>query len=373
MATPTQRDYNAYYEGLNTLEMIQEVQRWLGVGLGDYDRYSKDEIITALNQAGLRFVKRTGCITMPVVIICAANRQSYRLPYNTLFVISGRYYTAASRTAYEELEIHRDMKRVQRIDSSFRGTTGTPRYLFPSYSAGNVPTIGVSPFPATAGDAWTGSAFGVLTSATGFTVAGNITGTHSAGYPNSAFLVDSAGRDLTTLGASTGYPVFNVADGSSGIITAIGDAAATNDKVTATLAGGADNDWDEGDSFQIPMGEYGVVLDAAMEETYMMTSAVGTIADIYGFRGNLVLDVARKPLPLSSTYDDFFSEIPEVYHEAQVAWAVYWIGRGEFQGVSQKAAAAEGRQRFEELVLEYQSSELAEATDNEVEDRLDWY
>jgi hypothetical protein len=370
MVTPIQFDVNAYYEGLSTIEMIYEAQRWLGVAIGDYDRYSKADIVTALNQGGLRFAKRTACILMPVVIVCAANRQHYRLPYNSLGVISARYYTAESRLAYEELEIIADMKRMQRLNSTFRGTTGTPAYLFPSYVSGNVLTVGVSPFPAVTGTSWDGTPFGIVTSATGFTMVGNILGTHSASYPNSAFLVDAGGRDLTTLGALAGYPIFNTTKSEYALIAAIGDQDATNDKATGILSGSAD--WDAGDSYQIPMGEYGTVLDAGMNETYTMSSYLGTIGDIYGYPGNLILDVSRRPLSLSAVFDNFVSEIPAAYHEAQIAWAVYWLGRGEHSGVVQKEAATEGRTKFEEMVLEYQHSEVAEATNNEVEDRLQW-
>jgi hypothetical protein len=306
---------------------------------------------------------------MPAVIILKANRQNYRLPYNTLRVKAGRYYHSSAKTDYDELKVLRDMKRMQRIDSRFRGTLGVPQYVFPTYKAGNIQMVGFSPIRSTDGDVWNGNDYGVLTSATGFTATGNVTGNHKTGYPASAFLVDSLGRNLSTLGAMVGYPIFNVTDGSSGIITAIGNQDATNDKVTATLAGGTNNYWTPADSFQIPMSEYGVVLDTTDPDTYTFTSYLGTIADIAGDTGNVVLDIARQPLPLSANLLASICEIPSPYQEAVIAHAVYWLGRSVYKGITQEAKAIQGLTRFNELVAEYLNDDFLEETDQAVEDR----
>jgi len=61
---------------------------------------------------------------------------------------------------------------------------------------------------------------------------------------NAAFMTDS-GESFTT-NEFVGWTIYNITDGSSGIITA--NAATT---VTATLSGGTDNDWDSGDKYII--------------------------------------------------------------------------------------------------------------------------
>jgi hypothetical protein len=293
------------------------------------------------------------------------------LPYNSIGIKSARYYTGTAATDYWELRIL-DIKKMQRIDSQMRGTTGTPEYLFMSYRAGNVARFGLSPIPSSDGTTWDADDYGVMTTATGYTNVGTISGTHKAGYASSAFLVDADGRDLSTLGALTGYPVFNSTDASSGVITAIGDQDATNDKVTATLADGTDNDWDPGDEYSIPMSEYGVVLDITQNEAYTVSSYLGTIFEITGGSGNLVLDISRKPLELSASLDTMICEIPAHYQEAPIAFAVYWLGRGAYKGVTQAEKAAEGMAVFNNYVLEYgRPDESAEETDPEVEDR--WY
>jgi hypothetical protein len=61
---------------------------------------------------------------------------------------------------------------------------------------------------------------------------------------NAAFMTDS-GEAFTT-NEFVGWTIYNITDGSSGVITA--NTATT---VTATLSGGTDNDWDSGDKYVI--------------------------------------------------------------------------------------------------------------------------
>ena len=371
--TPEQRDTNAFWEGLSTREMISEARQWLGVAATDQIRYPDAAVIRALNYGQNKFASRTSFLLMPVVVIGKANQMNYRLPYNALRIIAGRYYTGEGRSDYYELKIIRDMRRMQRLDSQFRGSPGQPEWLFPSYRAGNVPAFGLSPYPSIDGVTWTGSKYGVLSSATGFTNVGNVLGLHKTGFAASAFLVDGQGRDLTALGAKVGYPVLNVTDGSAGVITVIGNQDATNDKVSGTLAGGTNNYWSPNDSFQIPMSEYGVVTDAGGAETYTFSSVLGTILDIAGDTGNLILDVVRKPLPLSATLDTMVSEVPSDYQEAVIAWAVYWLGRASYAGVIQKDKAAEAMVVFENYVAQYlQQGDVAEESENCIE-TTDWW
>jgi hypothetical protein len=366
MTTPIQVDQNRYWEGLSSLEMVNLVQSRLGVGQGDYTRYTKAQIVQALNMGGVRFAKLTACLLMPVVIIGKANRQNYRVPFGTLRIVGARYYTGEAQTDYTDLKVLRDMGAMQLRDPMFRGTTGTPDYLFSSYRAGNIQLVGASPIPTVDGAFWDASKYGVVTAATGFQYVGNIVGSHKVGYAASAFFVDAEGRDLSTLGALAGYPIFNITDGSSGVITAIVDRDATKDQATATLSGGTNNYWSPGDLFNIPMGEYGVVLDGGLAETFI-SSYLGTIGDIAGGANNFVLDVARKPLELSATLDDYISEIPSEYQEAQVAFATYWLGSGQFKGLAQPDKAKEQLALFSAFVDEYNQNPLVEESENEVD------
>jgi hypothetical protein len=70
-----------------------------------------------------------------------------------------------------------------------------------------------------------------------------VTGTHT-GANNAAVLTD--GTKSWTVNQWAGYTVFNRSDGSSAII-----ASNTANTVTATLAGGSENDWDTTDAYTI--------------------------------------------------------------------------------------------------------------------------
>jgi hypothetical protein len=73
---------------------------------------------------------------------------------------------------------------------------------------------------------------------------GHVSGTHTTGE-SAAALVDT-GANFLIAGIREGMTVENVTDGSSGTITAI-----TATTITATLAGGSQNDWDVGDVYRV--------------------------------------------------------------------------------------------------------------------------
>lgn len=361
-----QVDYNRYWEGMTTLEMIYETQRHLGVAPGDFDRYTKADIVRALNRGGIKFAKATACLPYPVAIRLKTNRQNYRLPYGSLKVLSARYYSGDSASEYTELHVLNDPKKMQRIDRTYRGTAGTPEYCFPSYVSGNVSTIGFSPIPTADGDRYDTDSFGLLTASTGLEFTGSITGTHKTGYAASAFLVDADGRDLVTLGALVGWPVFNTTTGESATITSIADQDATNDRVNGTLSGAGV--WTPGDAYSIPMSNFGVVLDVVDNNVWTLSSYYGTVADVISYNGNVMLDVARAPLALSEDLDNVISEIPDNYQEAQVAYAVHILGRGAFKGMVQMDKAMAALTLFNSMVDEYNKlDEQFVATENAVE------
>lgn len=359
----------AYYEGRTVREMIEDTRRWLGVNASDTNRYPDADVIRALNFSQNRFSKLTSCNSLPVIVILKSGIQNYRLPYGCQKILAARYYYGDDASSYYELEIVNNKKKLQRQNSQLLGQQGTPETLFPSYRFGNVATFGLTPIPSSDGTSWDGDDYGLLTSATEFSISGLISGNHKAGYSASAFLVDSEGRDLVTLGAKVGYPIFNTTDSSNGLITAIGDQDATNDKISVTLAGGTDNQWDTSDAWQIPMQEYGVVLDGETER-YISNSYYGVVFEIAGGANNLVLDISKAPLAMSATYDQYYCEIPAEYHEAVIAGAVYWLGRSAFKGVEQGEKAVSALAIFNQYVLEYQApDESAEESNKEIEDR----
>ena len=359
---------SALYEGLTCREMIQVTRGRLGVGADDVNRYTDANVVQALNMGQNLFAKRTSCLQQPVLILCAPGRQNYGLPSGTLKVLSARYYTGNGATQYDELKILQDSRAMQRIDSQYRGTAGAPTYMFPTYRTGNRRMVGVSPIPTSAANILVNSTdYGIVTGMTGFTIVGDISGTHKAGFAASAFLVDSLGRDLSTLGAIVGYPIYNTTQGTWGTITAIGDQDAVNDKVTATLSG--TGIWTVGDAFVIPMSDFGVGIDADPSRINGGVQ-VGVIADVITGQGTIGLDIARKPIILAVATDTMICEIPETYHEAVIAFATYWLALGKFSGVSQPQKAADAMAIFTAYVNEFKlNDETLVETDGEIEDR----
>jgi hypothetical protein len=367
MTNVVQIDIDATYEGLTCREMIQVTRGRLGVGPDDVNRYTDANVVQALNMGQNRFAKLTACLQQPAIIVCASGRQNYGLPSGTLKVLSARYYTGNGATQYDELKIIPDSKAMQRIDSQYRGTAGDPIYMFPTYRTGNRQMVGVTPIPTSNANIMVNATdYGRVTGITGYTIAGDISGVHKAGFAASAFLVDSLGRDLSVLGGMVGYPVYNTTQGTWGTITAIGDQDAINDKVTATLSAGT---WAVGDAFVIPMSDFGVGIDADPNHAYVGTQ-VGVIADVITGQGTIGLDIARKPITLAVATDTMICEIPETYHEAVIAFATYWLALGKFAGVAQPQKAAEALAIFNAYVNEFKlSDETLVETDGEIEDR----
>ena len=93
-----------------------------------------------------------------------------------------------------------------------------------------------------------------------FCVGDILAGADNSGANNNAFLTDSQ-MDFVRNGvkANIGMILYNLTDGSSGPVTAVAEHT-----LTATLAGGTENDWDNGDRYQI------VLIDASQRATIEM-------------------------------------------------------------------------------------------------------
>lgn len=367
------------YEGWTRLELIQKVLRGLGSNVAtpgtdttaDYSRYPKADIINNLIDAQILFTRKTNCLTSFAIVEAVASQKEYRLPRLCLKVLDAKFYTGTSE--YEQLEIIADRSMMKRISTSWNtDSAGTPGYIYPGYGYGNIRTFGAYSKPSSNGTTYSGTTMGIVTTATDFTFAGNITGTHKTGFADSAFLVDSAGRDFTSLGVTVGMMIFNNTDGSSGQITAIGDQDATNDKISVTLSGGTDNDFDVDDSFEITTGAYGVVIKASGDEEWAFSSSYGAVQDITPLSGNFLLDFVRRPLNLD--HDNQYPEIPMDYQNALAEYAIWKLGRSEYNGVTMLERAEQGRESWLEAIADYNTMGAVENDpENFVEDRESLY
>lgn len=364
-----QYDEGALFGGNATLDLVDAVLRFLGFAPADYNRYTKANIVRALNESQNLFAYQTGILTVPVIIVCMASRQNYQLPPNIIKVNGGRYYSGTGATEYDELILLGSMDEMQRKDSTFRGSTGDPDYLFPSYRTGGAVQIGISPYPSSDGTAFNYATWGVIESSTGWQFAGTITGAMKTGS-SGAYLIDNGGRNLVTLGAQPGQMIYNTGSGNSAIISKITDSAATNDAAYGTLSNAGA--WASADPFVIYLSEYAMVLSPKLNQITTVQSLYGSVADIIPQAGNLVLDCVRKPLPLTSSIDSFICEIPSQYQDGIVGGAVWRLGRGAHKGSRQLDKAHEGLAIYQAAVEECKGFAVVERSVNEIE-QIDIY
>lgn len=324
MPTVRAEDFNLVHMGTTTRRLIRRVQRGLKVAKLDFDDYEKAEVVEALNSGMEAFAAFTGCLKTLCLIRPTASQQNYRLPFGIKRVTAAKYFTSDSLTDYTELEVLDSVHQMQRLDSAYRGQTGDPKYCFPAYKNAEFLTIGFSPIQTANGDAYTAATDSLVSSAIDLGSMASISGTHiSSGYADSDYLVDNAGRNMANLGALVGYPVYNTTRGASAIIRSIGDAEATNDKVTADLP--RQTKWKADDAFRIPLSEYGLILDSVDGTNSVLSSAAAELANLTPLQGNYLLDLVRRPLPLSPNelMLDQICEIPVEYQSAVVSYAVF--------------------------------------------------
>lgn len=357
MARTRPEDFNVILQGRKALQMVHMVQRQLGVKRDDFTLFGKQEVIDALNLGALKFVSMTGCLRIPIILRPTASQQNYRMPLSVLRVVAAKFYTSESANDYYELKILRDSRLMQRIDSEYRGALGTPNYAFPVFGGDRFWNLGFSPIPASSGEAFDETDYDLVASTFNLGTMASIAGTHKTGYSASAFLVDNAGRNLASLGALQGYPIFNTTKGAAALVRALGDEDATNDKVTATLSNNAT--WDTGDAFVIPLADYGISIDSVAGTVEILSSASGELSNVLPGTDNFLLEGVRQPLPLSPWLDNQVCEIPINYQDAVIAYAVAELG-----------GSGDAKAIFDNYVLEYETrGNKVEVSDNMIEDR----
>lgn len=330
------------YTGLTLAEIEDGVLSKLGEPSQTFARYTKVEIDAYINQALRQFCFRTRLLKSYAIVIVKANSRYYKLPSNFLDFINPRWparYRDPGGSGYTRLA-RTSVQKLDNTSETWRDEAGAPIALFPGGAYGNTRKIGLYPLPDTDGTAYTaGDDAGILLSGTNLTIGNNVDGSQKTGFANSAFFVDSAGRDLAALGVVVGMVIRNITDGSQGAITAIGNQDAVNDKISVTLTGGTDNDFDVGDSVTIFAGEYGVVTSwESATEQYLFNTEFGTIAQATTPVGNVEFEYVRSAAKLEGATQ--YPEIPDLFH-ADLEWfaASFLLGT-EHDGRIDKGLAA---------------------------------
>jgi len=330
------------YEGLTVSELKARSLDRLKQKRGNYDRYSQDTILAALDDSNREAASILKCLHSFAIIELKEGYSQYKPPTQMIFPKKAYFYQSAD--SYYELE-QKTRHWLDRHKPGWKITDGSPLIMYPGDSWGNLRKVGFYPTPKTDGTSYAASPdTGIYASSSGMTTTGNITGQNNAADPS--VCTDSEGRTLKDLGAQVGMMIVNVTDGSSGQITDV-----TNDKATVTLAGGADNSWDVGDSFTILAGEYGVVTSWSNEEQYLFTAEIGGMVDVSTLENNVYLEYVRRPLPLQFNLQ--YPEVPPDIHQYLADNVVYLLKRDVPRGSSDYAEAMAGRNAFLEGVNNY--------------------
>jgi hypothetical protein len=317
------------FSGKTLTELEDGVLSKLGEPAQTFTRYTQDEIRAYLNQ-GLRiFCHQTRLLKAKAIAQIKSGTRYYKLPTNFHDFVDARWparYRAADGSGYTRLK-RTSMQRLDNVSGTWRDQVGSPRGIMLGPVFGNTRLFGLMPIPDADGEAYTGASDpGVIVSGTNFSIGNNILGNHKTGFGDSAFYVDAEGRDLAALGVVAGMVIENLTDGSKGSITAVGDQDATNDKITVTLAGGTDNDFDEGDSIIIYAGEYGVLTSWQSDtEQYIFNTEIGVLANITTPKGNVEFEYVREAAKLANAQQ--YPEIPSIFHDG-----LEWFAAGMLIG-----------------------------------------
>jgi len=283
-----------------------------GTVTGDFARFTQADITEALNEA-IQDLALDAQLLQTYAIIRLRNKvREYPLPKD-LWMLQHAYYYDSGGTPWPlSIDSYRYLHEAKNYLRTLTGAN-PPESVYLADSYGNIRKLGVYPMPNEDGDAVTMTGVsGVVTGSSLGTFVGELTGTHN-GTGNNAKLVDTT-RNFVTLGVVVGEMVFNATDGSKCQITAISTTTNPNDTLEGTLSGGTDNDWDVGDSYVVPTGEYGEIVQIDGSETYVFSDALGGVASFSIPTKNLLIQYYRYPAIVSDT-----SHYPEIYKYFQKA------------------------------------------------------
>jgi len=325
MATTLTHTTSGYFQG-ETLVDLEKLILWeLGQVIGNevsydrfpqwlirisYDRFPQWLIRKYLNDRQNKFVFYSQCLKKFALIRAKEDYRQYRLPVNCMEngVIAAKYYDSA--TSYTDLKIV-DLDYMNEKQQGYLiAGSSDPEFAFQGDSYGNIPMLEVHPAPDEDGTEYTlGDDAGIYIGADLPSGSSNITGAATGG---SGTTLDDTAVDFTDMGLGPGMAVRNVGDGSMGVIQTI---ATTRLTFAATLTGGTTNAFAAGNSYEILVGEYGVLIDWDSDEQYLYESQIGLLSTITVPAGNFRVDYIPYPLSFPSEGNDLqYPEIPKIYH-----------------------------------------------------------
>lgn len=303
------------FQGLTLSKLLRTILWEVGQVEGTtatYDKFPRWLIVEMLNNRQNQFVYHSECLRKFALLLVKDGYSTYKLPENCMeggIIGTPKYYISSSN--YQDLDV-RDLKYMDEHYPGWRTDgEGTPSVCYWAETTGNIQTLGVYQTPDADGTNY------AVSPDTGVVIGGDlpsalndVTGLATAGG-NTTTLNDTL-VDFTAMGLVAGMAIKNVTDGSQAVILTI---AATQIVTVAALTGGTLNTWTTGDSYQILVGQYGVITSWTSDEQYIFSSDYGVLADITVPAGNIRIDYIPYPKAFPETGgDDQYPEIPRLYH-----------------------------------------------------------
>lgn len=323
------------FEGLVLSELLARASDRLKQKRGNYDRYSRQSIIDAINDGQIEAAKKLRCLHGFSIIVLKEDYSQYKCPSSYLLPKKAFFYQ--SSTSYYELGIKtRDW--LDTFKPGWRTTDGDPLVMFPGDNYGNMRKLGFYPRPDTDGTAYvSGDDSGVVVSDSTHSTTGNITGQN--GTASATVCTDSSALDMAARGVQVGMIAVNATTGESGQISAVSGATFT------TSAADFTSGWSIGDSYNVLAGEYGTIVKWDGDEQYLYSSDYGGTLDVRNLTNNVYLEYYRRPFKL--VYDEQYPEIPPDLHQYLPDYAPFILKRNAPKGSTDYAEAVLAKNAFD--------------------------
>jgi hypothetical protein len=329
---------NVFTYAMNLGELETEVLRKLWIDFTEdtdgwapdtafYGRLTRTRVRKKLNQALMEMATFGQVIRSWFIIPTKASYRDYPIPQNVFDIIPPVYFFTSS-SAYEPLDVLNE-EQLEDVSSGWMtdGTTTSPRYAYKGNWNRTGRFIGITPPPTSDATAITLNA-AVLERSQPY-------GPTEAVYDYCSIdstatkAVSSLGKNYTELGVIVGLTIYNITDGSTGVITSISTTNTTNDSINVTsLTGGSTNQFNPADEFRILSGTYGGIIEIGdIEASYLIAPNPGSIPQplITMAAGNMLVKCLLYPVLLVEKYQ--YPELPPFAHQAVASRAAGYLAR----------------------------------------------
>ena len=293
-----------------------------------FNYFTKYRVDKKINQACAEMVVYSRALKSWFIVVEKENYYQYPVPLWCYDI--EKVYRFSSATTYSELELLDEETIEEEFSPGWRTLPSTPQYAFACDRNKMVIKLGIAPPPSSDGVAPT-LATGVYTRAQPYGAVEGINGSAGPGSVGDSY-VDALGQDFTELGVIPGLTLWNITDGSTGVITSINTTGSDNDTLVCSggFSGGTVNAWTPGDEMQILGGEYGgQVTIGDLEASYILGSTMGSLPGPGITMGAGSLLVRGYSYPALLRVPTQYPELPPIFHPLVAIRAASLLGLEE--------------------------------------------